>query len=68
MWNADVNEQDSILIWLSHLILTNCQNNNKRITALKYWRFHQQPTTSREIMSPLQPLGTNQYPLWNCSD
>lgn len=67
-WNADVNEQDSILIWLSHLILTNCQNNNKRIANLKYWRFHQQPTMNREIMSPRQPLGRDRCSPWNCSD
>lgn len=68
MWNADVNEQESVLIWLSHLILTNCQNNNKRITNLKYWRFHQQSTMNREITSPQQPLGRDRCSPWNCSD
>lgn len=68
MWTADITKQDSILIWLSHLILTNCQNNNKRIANLKYWRFQQQPIMNRETMSTQQPLGRDRCSPWNGSD
>lgn len=65
---CEMQMQDSILIWMSHLILTNCQNNHKRISNLKYWRFQQQPIMNRETMSPQQPLGRDRCSPWNCSD